>query len=82
MKIKFVYNKKVELKNEARNKTNSQFIQINDAEKYFLPFEIACKCKSSKVVETSLDCIQVNINLKKRIFKIILKYLLFKYLRN
>ncbi len=27
-------------------------------EKYFLPFEYACKSKSPRIMETSLDCIQ------------------------
>lgn len=29
-----------------------------DAEKYFLPFELACQSKSPKIVITALDCIQ------------------------
>jgi len=29
-----------------------------DAEKYFLPFELSCKSKSTKIVITALDCIQ------------------------
>ena len=29
-----------------------------NTEKYFLPFELACKIKSPKIIETSLDCIQ------------------------
>jgi brefeldin A-inhibited guanine nucleotide-exchange protein len=59
-----------ELRNDARNKPLTQFIQITDAEKYFLPFELACKCKSSRVIETSLDCIQV-IRFFKQVFKMI-----------
>ena len=47
-----------ELKKDAKNKPTTQFIQISDAEKYFLPFEMSCKCKSPRVVETALDCIQ------------------------
>jgi hypothetical protein len=49
-----------DLKKDAKKKSTTQFIQINDAEKYFLPFELACKSKSPKIVETALDCIQVN----------------------
>lgn len=30
------------------------------AEKYFLPFELACQSKSSRIVVTALDCLQVN----------------------
>lgn len=30
-----------------------------DAEKHFLPFELACQSKSAKIVVSSLDCIQV-----------------------
>lgn len=29
------------------------------AEKYFLPFELACQSKSSRIIVTSLDCLQV-----------------------
>lgn len=49
-----------ELKNNSRTQPTKQFIEIHDAEKFFVPFELACKCKSPKVVETSLDCIQVH----------------------
>jgi hypothetical protein len=47
------------LKKDAKSKPTTQYIQIDDAEKYFLPFELACKSKSPKIVETALDCIQV-----------------------
>lgn len=30
-----------------------------EADKYFLPFELACQSKSPRVVSTSLDCLQV-----------------------
>lgn len=30
-----------------------------DAEKHFLPFELACQSKSARIVVTALDCIQV-----------------------
>lgn len=29
------------------------------AEKYFLPFELACQSKSARIVVTALDCLQV-----------------------
>lgn len=32
-----------------------------DAERYFLPFELACQSKSIRFVVTALDCIQVRI---------------------
>lgn len=49
-----------------------------DAEKHFLPFELACQSKSARIVVTALDCIQVwyiifllifNINLTKIVCK-------------
>ena len=39
-------------------KAASLNINNNNTEKYFLPFELACKIKSPKIIETSLDCIQ------------------------
>jgi brefeldin A-inhibited guanine nucleotide-exchange protein len=44
--------------NDNKSTNNSQYIQIDDVEKYFLPFEMACKSKVPRIVETSLDCIQ------------------------
>ncbi|XGW24338.1 hypothetical protein V3C99_006052 [Haemonchus contortus] len=32
--------------------------QIVEADRYFLPFELACKSRSPKIVITSLDCLQ------------------------
>lgn len=32
-----------------------------EAEKYVLPFELACQSKSPRIVSTSLDCLQVKI---------------------
>jgi hypothetical protein len=29
------------------------------AEKYFLPFELACQSKAARIVVTALDCLQV-----------------------
>lgn len=31
---------------------------IGTTEKYFLPFELACQSKSSRIVVTALDCLQ------------------------
>lgn len=52
-----------DLKRESSSQQQggNKFIQVNDAEKYFLPFEMACKCESPRVVEVALDCIQVKI---------------------
>lgn len=33
---------------------------VVDAEKHFLPFELACQSRSSRIVVTALDCIQVS----------------------
>lgn len=32
-----------------------------DADKYFLPFELACRSKCPRIVNTSLDCLQVTV---------------------
>lgn len=32
-----------------------------EADKYVLPFELACQSKSPRIVSTSLDCLQVNL---------------------
>lgn len=40
-------------KNDAGN--------IVSAEKYFLPFELACQSKGTRIVVTALDCLQVII---------------------
>lgn len=37
-------------------KSKSSFIE---ADKYFLPFELACQSKCPRIVSTSLDCLQV-----------------------
>ena len=34
--------------------------QSTNAEKYFLPFELACASNHPRMVDTSLDCLQVN----------------------
>lgn len=33
-----------------------------EADKYVLPFELACQSKSPRIVSTSLDCLQVNMH--------------------
>ena len=39
---------------------------VFDADKYFLPFELACRSKCPRIVNTALDCIQVRCcNLKQ-----------------
>ena len=30
-----------------------------EADKYFLPFELACQSKCARIVKTALDCLQV-----------------------
>jgi hypothetical protein len=32
-----------------------------NAEKYFLPFELACASNHPRMVDTSLDCLQVTL---------------------
>lgn len=60
-----------EIKKELKN-VDSEEQKISDAlpvpksgnsnvgttEKYFLPFELACQSKSSRIVVTALDCLQ------------------------
>ena len=41
------------------------------ADQYFLPFELACQSKCSRIVITALDCIQVMIITLNSIKKII-----------
>lgn len=45
---------------------------VTDAEKHFLPFELACQSRSAKIVVIALDCIQVgkilHKNVKSQIF--------------
>lgn len=38
-------------------KSKTNFIE---ADKYFLPFELACQSKCPRIVITSLDCLQVS----------------------
>ncbi|KAI5719352.1 hypothetical protein M8J76_008978 [Diaphorina citri] len=59
---------KKELKDDEKNeetsyalplpKDNAELSTNIAAEKYFEPFELACKSKSAKIIVTSLDCIQ------------------------
>ena len=46
-----------ELKKEAKTSA-SGYVDLEDSERYFIPFEAACKCKSPKIMETALDTIQ------------------------
>ena len=39
--------------------TNQQ--SLINAEKYFLPFELACASNHPRMVDTSLDCLQVTL---------------------
>ena len=32
-----------------------------EADKYFLPFELACKSKCPRIIVTALDCLQVTL---------------------
>lgn len=59
---------KKELKDDEKNEETSSALPLPRdsaelstsiaAEKYFEPFALACKCKSPRIVVTSLDCIQ------------------------
>ena len=33
---------------------------VVEADKYFLPFELACQSKSPRIVKIALDCLQVS----------------------
>lgn len=59
---------RAELKEEPVEKSNSSSalpLPKDDtsgnitAEKYFLPFELACQSKTYRIVVTALDCLQV-----------------------
>jgi brefeldin A-inhibited guanine nucleotide-exchange protein len=60
---------RAELKQEE-NETNSTSAalplprnystNVINAEKYYLPFELACQCSVPRVVVIALDCLQVN----------------------
>ncbi|KAL0271750.1 UNVERIFIED_CONTAM: hypothetical protein PYX00_008747 [Menopon gallinae] len=56
---------KAELKNSSNENTTSSALPLPkrdstsvSAEKYFLPFELACQSKASRIVVTALDCLQ------------------------
>jgi len=51
------------------------------AEKYFLPFELACQSRSPGIVVTALDCLQVRDHLSRshQIFISILPLAIFKF---
>ena len=39
-----------------------------DADKYFKPFELACKSNVPRIINTALDCIQVSIAMYHTVF--------------
>jgi hypothetical protein len=53
--------------NESRQSNASvvptlhQFVQ---ADRYFLPFELACNSKSTRIVVAALDCLQVCVSVQ------------------
>ncbi|KAM3923498.1 brefeldin A-inhibited guanine nucleotide-exchange protein 2 isoform 2-T2 [Leptodactylus fuscus] len=49
---------KVELEQQKDKSALSFKPKFIEADKYFLPFELACQSKSPRVVSTSLDCLQ------------------------
>ncbi len=52
------FNNKDEFKKELKSQGVESMQPTANTEKYFLPFEYACKSKSPRIMETSLDCIQ------------------------
>lgn len=51
-------NQKEEKTSDALPIPRSGDANILTTEKYFLPFELACQSKSSRIVVTALDCLQ------------------------
>eukprot|EP00079_Xenopus_tropicalis_P009316 XP_002933226.2 PREDICTED: brefeldin A-inhibited guanine nucleotide-exchange protein 2 isoform X1 [Xenopus tropicalis] len=49
---------KVELVSQKEGTATPSKAKFIEADKYFLPFELACQLKSPRVVSTSLDCLQ------------------------
>uniref|UniRef100_UPI00080294D7 Brefeldin A-inhibited guanine nucleotide-exchange protein 1 n=1 Tax=Homo sapiens TaxID=9606 RepID=UPI00080294D7 len=43
---------------EIKAETEKQKTNFIEADKYFLPFELACQSKCPRIVSTSLDCLQ------------------------
>nr|XP_060480336.1 brefeldin A-inhibited guanine nucleotide-exchange protein 2 [Panthera onca] len=50
---------KAEIEKQRRGAAAPPKANFIEADKYFLPFELACQSKSPRVVSTSLDCLQV-----------------------
>uniref|UniRef100_U3KEN4 ARF guanine nucleotide exchange factor 2 n=1 Tax=Ficedula albicollis TaxID=59894 RepID=U3KEN4_FICAL len=49
---------KSELENQREGTAAPPKANFIEADKYFLPFELACQSKSPRIVSTSLDCLQ------------------------
>ncbi|GAB5569119.1 brefeldin A-inhibited guanine nucleotide-exchange protein 2 isoform X1 [Prionailurus iriomotensis] len=49
---------KAEIEKQRRGAAAPPKANFIEADKYFLPFELACQSKSPRVVSTSLDCLQ------------------------
>jgi hypothetical protein len=63
---------KNELKDEEAGKNGtsaalplprSYSTNVINAEKHYLPFELACQCSVPRVVVIALDCLQVRLNI-------------------
>ncbi|XP_053250178.1 brefeldin A-inhibited guanine nucleotide-exchange protein 2 isoform X2 [Podarcis raffonei] len=49
---------KAELEKQSQGNETTPKANFIEADKYFLPFELACQSKSPRIVSTSLDCLQ------------------------
>ncbi|XP_077191682.1 brefeldin A-inhibited guanine nucleotide-exchange protein 2 isoform X2 [Paroedura picta] len=49
---------KAELEKQSPGSVTTPKANFIEADKYFLPFELACQSKSPRIVSTSLDCLQ------------------------
>ncbi|XP_048352871.1 brefeldin A-inhibited guanine nucleotide-exchange protein 2 isoform X2 [Sphaerodactylus townsendi] len=49
---------KAELEKQSQGNVTTPKANFIEADKYFLPFELACQSKSPRIVSTSLDCLQ------------------------
>ncbi|XP_053102736.1 brefeldin A-inhibited guanine nucleotide-exchange protein 2 isoform X1 [Hemicordylus capensis] len=49
---------KAELEKQSQGSEATPKANFIEADKYFLPFELACQSKSPRIVSTSLDCLQ------------------------
>ncbi|KAF7240910.1 Brefeldin A-inhibited guanine nucleotide-exchange protein 2 [Varanus komodoensis] len=52
------YEIKAELEKQSQGNETTPKANFIEADKYFLPFELACQSKSPRIVSTSLDCLQ------------------------